>query len=51
MAGASAALYFTFLCFLEPDDEVLLFQPAFDFYRHYANLCQVKTTDIKLYPK
>ena len=51
MAGASSALYFTFMCFLQSDDEVLLFEPAFDFYRHYADLCQVKTQNVKLYPK
>jgi len=47
-AGASVALFALFMAFLSPGDEVLMFEPAFDFYRHYATIFQAKSQNVKL---
>lgn len=46
--GASVALYCLFMTFIDPGDEVLMFEPTFDFYRHYATIFGAKSQNVKL---
>ncbi|MGB3965929.1 MAG: pyridoxal phosphate-dependent aminotransferase [Planctomycetota bacterium] len=50
-AGVSGGLVLTFLCLLEPGDEILLPDPYFVMYRHLAALCGATVRYYDLYPK
>lgn len=36
------------MTFVDPGDEVLMFEPAFDFYRHYVTIFKAKSQNVKL---
>ncbi len=50
-AGVSGGLVLTFLCLLNPGDEILLPDPGFVMYRHLATLCGAKIRYYGLYPR
>jgi aspartate/methionine/tyrosine aminotransferase len=50
-AGVSGGLVLTFLCLLDPGDEILLPDPAFVMYRHLATLCGAKVVYYDTYPR
>lgn len=50
-AGASGAIVLTFLCLLNPGDEILLPDPGFVMYRHLATLCGATVRYYDLYPR
>jgi aspartate aminotransferase/aminotransferase len=50
-AGVSGGLMLTFLCLLDPGDEILLPDPGFMMYRHLATLCGAEVRFYDLYPK
>lgn len=50
-AGASGAIVLTFLCLLNPGDEILLPDPGFVMYRHLAALCGATVRYYDLYPR
>lgn len=50
-AGVSGGLVLTFLCLLDPGDEILLPDPGFVMYRHLATLCGATVRYYDLYPK
>jgi aspartate aminotransferase/aminotransferase len=50
-AGVSGGLVLTFLCLLNPGDEILLPDPAFMMYRHLATLCGATVRYYDTYPK
>jgi aspartate/methionine/tyrosine aminotransferase len=49
-AGVSGGLVLTFLCLLNPGDEILLPDPGFVMYRHLATLCGAVVRYYDLYP-
>lgn len=49
-AGVSGGLVLTFLCLLDPGDEILLPDPGFMMYRHLATLCGAKVVFYDTYP-
>lgn len=50
-AGVSGGLVLTFLCLLDPGDEILLPDPCFMMYRHLATLCGATVRYYDTYPK
>jgi len=42
------ALSSIYTAFIDPGDEIILFEPAFDFYRHYAILSKGEVQNVKL---
>jgi aspartate/methionine/tyrosine aminotransferase len=50
-AGVSGGLVLTFLCLLNPGDEILLPDPGFVMYRHLATLCGATVRYYNVYPK
>lgn len=50
-AGVSGGIVLTFLCLLDPGDEILLPDPGFVMYRHLANLCGATVRYYNLYPR
>lgn len=50
-AGVSGGLVLTFLCLLNPGDEILLPDPGFVMYRHLATLCGATVRYYDTYPK
>jgi aspartate/methionine/tyrosine aminotransferase len=50
-AGVSGGLVLTFLCLLNPGDEILLPDPGFVMYRHLATLCGATVRYYDLYPR
>lgn len=50
-AGVSGGLVLTFLCLLNPGDEILLPDPGFVMYRHLASLCGATVRYYDLYPE
>lgn len=49
-AGVSGGLVLTFLCLLNPGDEILLPDPGFMMYRHLATLCGATVRWYDTYP-
>ncbi|MBM4062378.1 MAG: pyridoxal phosphate-dependent aminotransferase [Planctomycetes bacterium] len=49
--GVSGGLLLTFLCLLDPDDEILIPDPGFMTYRHLASLCSGKVRFYDIYPR
>ncbi len=49
--GVSGGLVLTFLCLLDPGDEILLPDPGFVMYRHLATLCGAKVVYYDTYPR
>ncbi len=49
-AGVSGGLVLTFLCLLNPGDEILLPDPGFVMYRHLATLCGASVRYYDTYP-
>lgn len=50
-AGVSGGLVLSFLCLLNPGDEILLPDPGFVMYRHLATLCGATVRYYDLYPR
>lgn len=50
-AGVSGALVLSFLCLLDPGDEILLPDPGFVMYRHLATLCGATVRYYDVYPR
>lgn len=50
-AGVSGGLVLSFLCLLNPGDEILLPDPGFVMYRHLATLCGATIRYYDLYPR
>ncbi len=50
-AGVSGGLVLTFLCLLNPGDEILLPDPGFVMYRHLATLCGATVRYYDTYPR
>jgi aspartate/methionine/tyrosine aminotransferase len=50
-AGVSGGLVLTFLCLLNPGDEILLPDPGFVMYRHLATLCGASVRYYDVYPR
>lgn len=50
-AGVSGGLVLTFLCLLDPGDEILLPDPGFVMYRHLATLCGATVRFYDTYPQ
>ena len=50
-AGVSGGLVLSFLCLLNPGDEILLPDPGFVMYRHLATLCGATIRYYDLYPQ
>ncbi len=50
-AGVSGGIVLTFLCLLNPGDEILLPDPGFVMYRHLATLCGATVRYYDIYPK
>jgi aspartate/methionine/tyrosine aminotransferase len=50
-SGVSGGLVLSFLCLLNPGDEILLPDPGFVMYRHLATVCGATVRYYDLYPK
>jgi len=50
-AGVSGGIVLTFLCLLDPGDEILLPDPGFMMYRQLATLCGATVRTYDTYPK
>lgn len=50
-AGVSGGIVLSFLCLLNPGDEILLPDPGFVMYRHLATLCGATIRYYDLYPR
>jgi aspartate aminotransferase/aminotransferase len=50
-AGVSGGLVLTFLCLLNPGDEILLPDPGFMMYRHLATLCGATARFYDIHPR
>jgi aspartate/methionine/tyrosine aminotransferase len=50
-AGVSGGLMLSFLCLLNPGDEILLPDPGFVMYRHLATLCGAEVRYYDVYPR